>query len=364
MHCVGDRQLLRLVLLPAPAIFILWRLAMLTPKKAIFSILSLGLGIFLLGLVLKLTGIGMPEVVESLRQLNPFYAFMVLVTTWLHLWLSAYKWKVISRKVAGEDAGNRDFYMPYITFGAMLGQLVPQQLSMMAVQSFAMKFHGLSSLRKSVFAVFYDQVFNLIVPVLVIPPALLLAINQISEPIALFLTLMTLFIVPFLIRGWSQPAILAFVKFYIAVKQRLFRQQPAVDLHTFFYNAPVFKSRFTLWLFWLAIFRYGNMILRSLFIVMAGGFQIGSWAIVFTNPLVYLSMIVGFTPANLGLMEWTWIGSLQLFGVSSTVAANYAIVQRILFFVGTVAIGLFYAGLVVIPKLFVQPKPNEETSQL
>ncbi|MEM9568193.1 MAG: lysylphosphatidylglycerol synthase domain-containing protein, partial [Cyanobacteria bacterium P01_E01_bin.34] len=207
-------------------------IAMLTPKKVITSILSLGLGIFLLWLVLELTGVGLPEIVESLRDLNPFFALMVLVTTWLHLWLSAYKWKVISRRVAGEEAGARDFYMPYITFGAMLGQLMPQQLSMMAVQSFAMKFHGLSSLKTSVFAVIYDQIFNLLVPVLVIPPALLLAFNQTSEPIALFLTLMTLFIVPFLIRGWGQPAILGMVKFYIALKKHLFRQPPAVDLDT------------------------------------------------------------------------------------------------------------------------------------
>jgi uncharacterized membrane protein YbhN (UPF0104 family) len=94
------------------------------------------------------------------------------------------------------------------------------------------------------------------------------------------------------------------------------------------------------------------MILRSLFIVMAGGFKISSWAIVFTNPLVYLSMIVGFTPANLGLMEWTWIGSLQLFGVPEVEAASYSIVQRILFFVATVAIGLYYLAALAIPRLF------------
>lgn len=80
--------------------------------------------------------------------------------------------------------------------------------------------------------------------------------------------------------------------------------------------------------------------LRSFFVVLAGKFAISFWAIAFTINLVQSAMIISITPANLGFMEWSWIGGLQLLGVPALVASNFAVVQRLLGIFAVIIIAL------------------------
>ena len=92
----------------------------------------------------------------------------------------------------------------------------------------------------------------------------------------------------------------------------------------------ILGKKFTLYLYWIAVVRYLIWIIRGTLIAMAGGFQIKLWAIAFISPIVQLAMLLSFTPANLGFMEFSWIGLLDLFNVSGEVAVQFALMQRFL----------------------------------
>ena len=45
-------------------------------------------------------------------------------------------------------------------------------------------------------------------------------------------------------------------------------------------------------------------------------------------PLIYFSMLIGITPGNIGITEWTWTGALMSFGENANVAGEYAVFNK------------------------------------
>ncbi len=63
--------------------------------------------------------------------------------------------------------------------------------------------------------------------------------------------------------------------------------------------------------------------------------NIDLWAVIFVTPIVQLAMLLSFTPANLGLMELSWVGLLALFQVPHAMSIEFALLQRFLYVMAT-----------------------------
>ncbi|MGL6339234.1 MAG: hypothetical protein ACRC80_08850, partial [Waterburya sp.] len=72
---------------------------MLTKKNVISSILSLGLGFFLVWLILKFTEVDLEQIVASFYTLNPFYAGLAITALIIHTCFSSYKWALVTHKL-------------------------------------------------------------------------------------------------------------------------------------------------------------------------------------------------------------------------------------------------------------------------
>lgn len=299
-------------------------------SKILYAILSFSLGLFLVWLIVRLTPISIEQVLSDLQDLNIIYVCLVVIATFIHLWLTAYKWKLITQKLTLNQKKTQRFYLYYIVFANLLAQILPQQLGLTFVQGLALKLHKVSSFSQGFFSVIYDQIFNLLIPILLLPPSILLFTNQISLPLAIFLSLGTLLIAHCLIIKWHKPLLLAAFKGYCQVKKKVLSNKKQIDLNLVNDKIPIFATSFTTYLFWLSALRHGNWILRSYLVVLAGGFAIKFWAIAFTTNLVQTAMLVSITPANLGFMEWSWIGGLELLGIPAVEAGSFAFLQRIL----------------------------------
>lgn len=296
-------------------------------KSLIYSILSLILGLFLVWLILYLTPVEAEQIVTSLQNLNPIYACLVLVSTFIHLWLTAYKWKLITQKLTSDCKQSQKFYLTYTTLSSLTIQFVPQHIGTLVVQSFAMKFHKVSTFSKSFFCIIYDQFFNLLIPLVLLLPSLLFLFGYISLPVAVFVSISCVVIAQYIIKRWHKPLVLLLVRGYQTGKKLVLRKPKSVDSS---WNIPVLGTRFTNNLFWLSVLRHANWVLRGFLVAMAGGFSIKFWAVVFAVPVIQLAMVLSFTPANLGFMEWSWIGVLGLLHVSTVEAVKFALLQRIL----------------------------------
>jgi len=154
-------------------------------------------------------------------------------------------------------------------------------------------------------------------------------------PATLALSVVVLPALALITPGWPGRAVARLVRSRSAVKQDgpgPVAKDATAGVATFF-DAGLVRRLIS-----LSIMRYVNIVARSFFVVLAGHCPISGAAAVLANPMVYLSMLLGITPANLRLMEWTWIGSLRALGVTSSVAADFAITQRILLFGATVMV--------------------------
>ena len=323
---------------------------MLSVKKIASASLSLCLGIFLIFLVLNRTGVSGEQILDKLQHLNLFFVGLVVVSTFIHLWLSAYKWRIITQKLNKNNQKPQKFYLGYMIIATLAIQFLPQHIGQPFVQGLAIKMHKLTSLSRGFFSVIYDQLLNVLVPVFLLPPALLYMFQKISLSWAIFITLGILLAIHCAIAAWNKPLILFLGKSYWQLKQLIARKKQA-DQKQVMEDIPVLSTRFTLRLFWLSTFRHFNWILRGFFVVGAGGFAINFWSIFFTTTLVQSAMLISFTPGNLGFMEFGWIGGLGLLGVASGEAGNFALLLRILGLSSVIVIALGFWSITFINNL-------------
>lgn len=213
-------------------------------------------------------------------------------------------------------------------------QFMPQYIGMVAVQNLALRVHKVSSLSKGFLSVIYDQFFNFLIPLLLFPASILFVLGHVSLAIAVFATTTAIIATHFIIKKWYKPLMATLIKTYIYLKN-LRGKKKSTKPTLVFKTSDILDRKFTLNQYWLSVIRYVFWIVRGVIIVLAGGLTINLWAVVFVTPIVQLAMLLSFTPANLGLMELSWVGLLALFQVSNTAAIEFALLQRFLYVVAT-----------------------------
>ena len=228
---------------------------------------------------------------------------------------------------------------------------MPQYVGMVMVQNLALRVHKVSSFSKGFLSVVYDQFFNLLIPSLLFPTSILYVLGKISLSVAVWAWIATIIAVHFIINKWHRRLITFVIKALTWVKQlksgKTKASQPAVDAG----KDSVLGKDFTLYLYWISVVRYLVWIARGILIAIAGGFKIKLWAVAFISPIVQLAMLLSFTPANLGLMEFSWIGLLRLFDVADASAVQFALMQRFLYIVAVMIILAVFAVVSMVERV-------------
>lgn len=332
---------------------------MLTKKNVISSILSLALGFFLVWLILKFTEVDLEQVVASFYSLNPFYAGLAITALIIHTCFSSYKWGLVTHRLTPNNQQPSKFYLFYTTLGSLTMQFMPQYLGMVMVQNIALRVHKISSLSKGFLGVIYDQFFNFLIPLLLFPSSILYVLGYVSLSVAVFGSIAIIIFTHFLISKWHRRLIYSLIRTLTWVKQlkpgKTKPEQPVINAN----SDSILGKDFTLYLYWISVVRYAVWIIRGILIAIAGGFKISFWAVTFTTPIVQLAMLLSFTPANLGLMEFSWVGLLQLFDVSDASAVKYALMQRFLYIVAVVIMLAVFAVISFVERFALfTPKRN------
>ena len=316
---------------------------MLTKKNVISSVLSLALGFFLVWLVLRFANVDLEQVVASFYSLNPWYAGLAITALIVHTALTGYKWGIVTQKLTPDNQQPLKFYLFYTTLGSFTMQFMPQYVGMVMVQNLALRVHKVGSVSRGFLSVVYDQFFNMLIPLLLFPTSILYVLGYISLSVAIFIWIATIISIHFIISKWHRRLILFVIKTLTWLKQ-LKSKKSQVDRATVDTGKDsVLSKQFTLYLYWISVVRYIVWILRGVLIAIAGGFNIKLWAIAFISPIVQLAMLLSFTPANLGLMEFSWIGLLGLFDVPDASAVKFALMQRFLYLVAVLVILAVFA---------------------
>lgn len=323
---------------------------MLTKKNVISSVLSLALGFVLVWLILRFTEVDLEQIVRSFYSLNPLYAGLAITTLIIHTFLTAYKWGLVTQKLTPDNQQPLRFYLFYTTLGSLTMQFMPQYVGMVMVQNLALRVHKISSFSRGFLSVVYDQFFNLLIPLLLFPTSILYVLQYISLSVAVFSWTTTIILVHFIINKWHRRLISLLIKTLAWIKQLKSRKSSATTSEIATDNDSILSKKFTLYLYWVSVVRYLVWIIRGILIAIAGGFKIKLWAIAFISPIVQLAMLLSFTPANLGLMEFSWIGLLGLFDVPDASAVKFALMQRFLYLVAVIIILAVFAVISLVER--------------
>lgn len=316
---------------------------MLTKKNIISSILSLALGFVLVWLILRFTEVDLEQIVSSFYSLKPLYAGLAITALIIHTVLTAYKWGLVTQKLTPDNQQPLKFYLFYTTLGSLTMQFMPQYVGMVMVQNLALRVHKISSFSRGFLSVVYDQFFNLLIPLLLFPTSLLYVLQYISLSVAVFIWIATIILTHFIINQWHRRIISLLIEALTWVKQLKAGKNKSTSAEIATGKDSILGKKFTLYLYWISVLRYVVWIIRGVLIAIAGGFKIKLWAVAFISPIVQLAMLLSFTPANLGLMEFSWIGLLGLFDVPDASAVKFALMQRFLYVVAVVIILAVFA---------------------
>jgi uncharacterized protein (TIRG00374 family) len=316
---------------------------MLTKKNVISSVLSLAVGFLLIWLILRFTEVDLEQIVASFYSLNPLYAGLAITALIVHTFLTAYKWGLVTQKLTPDNQQPVKFYLFYTTLGSFTMQFMPQYLGMVMVQNLALRVHKISSFSKGFLSVIYDQFFNFLIPLLLFPASILYVFGYISLSVAVFIWIATIILTHFIINRWHRRLITLLIKTLTWVKQLKAGKNQTAQAQIATGNDSLLGKDFTLYLYWISVVRYIVWIIRGVLIAIAGGFKIKLWAVAFISPIVQLAMLLSFTPANLGLMEFSWIGLLGLFDVPDATAVTYSLMQRFLYIVAVVIVLAVFA---------------------
>lgn len=279
------------------------------------------LSLVVFGLILWLAG---PDAWRQVIAGNPTHvltAFLLLSTATV---LSTVRLQLVVQSLAGQRIGSlRRFY--YLSMVARaVGLVIPRSVSIFAGKPVALSALGLS-LKRAVWAVLLDNLFDLVLLGVLAIPALLFLGARVSAQAALVLVLGSGLAVTAGL--WSVTGGVAFLRFIGWVERMsflsaIFPRRAEKAAHPLLRRPTAVRA--------LGLTLLLNVALAACYhnISRAVGLSYPRTLFAAAFPAVQLSLVLAVTPGGLGLFDASWYGILLLGGVPREDALAFVIGQR------------------------------------
>lgn len=284
-----------------------------------------GLGaIALMWLLVVTSDLTLETLRNSFAAITPGHAVAFFGISVSMLALSALKWRLVMVHMPSGDApppsGVSAFL--YTCFGATLGLVLMPHVAKPMGRALGARFHGGQPAGKSVAASLFEQVFDLVMIVV------LAAFGAIV--LAPFLT-------PFIL---GALVILAVVVTYVLRKPQLMPQRFHIADLTAILRSPLAVRLST-----ISLTFYLLTALRTWIVAVPVGIALLPADFFASFSLVQLSRFLAVTPMGIGVADWSWASVLALLDLPLALAATFVLINRCLDFISTllafgVSIGL------------------------
>lgn len=316
-------------------------------RNSIRALIPLALGCILFGTVFLFTDLNVGAIVRSLHAV-PFASLAWFTALTLALvFISALKWKFVVRR---QHSGLSTYaFFKHTLTGYSLNLFLPVFVSTVVVRSWAHRRVSGIVPAKNIGTTLWDQGFDLLVALCAAPFGLLFLAGRMDALQSIALCLLVWTVCCLL---WSYSAMPLLRILGTMCGHLPFLGQKAQPLFEAAAKSSVVGRVEIAKLFCLSILRAAILLTRVA--VLAEGLGFGrAWpAVVAAFPPIQAMGVISLTPGNLGIAEWGLVGLLSLAGISTTLAATYAIVRRLLNFTVTTAI----LGVVQLLELFLTPQ--------
>lgn len=298
-------------------------------RQSLAVLLSMALAVFLLYLLVKVSKLDFSTYWEAVKSAKPLFVLLVAVATFAQLWLAATKWALVTRRLVPDVSFRKGFFMFHMALSAAAGIVVPRTVGWVGIRSAAVKYSGRTSLLHAGFAAVYDQCFDMLVSLLILPAALLYVFCNLEALWAVGLTVLLLSGFLFVLSRFQDRVIGFLAGLYRVARRVLRRERHEGAAETGSPGTSVFNPGQSVRLFLLSILRYAVLAARAYCVALALDVDIGFSAILFAFPVLQFLTLIGLTPRNIGIAEWGWVGMLSLLGVSAQDATEFSLTLRI-----------------------------------
>jgi uncharacterized membrane protein YbhN (UPF0104 family) len=314
-------------------------------RAVITSLLLLTTGLALIVYLAVISGVGANFVAETLITIDPVPVLALIALSAFYVLCGAEKWRLVDVSLRRDERAelSRSTTFALSGLGMILSNLLPSQFGTALARTLGTYVTGHKVVVRGVLGTFMEQAFDVAL-VCVLAPISLLALT---------------FRGPLL--GWTAIAIVAVVSVsimsgrmlrYVADLSRrddgdsFARRWPRVarrigDLD----RSGLLNPRLVRRLWALSSARFVALVLIAAASGWAAGLDVSTLHLAGAMPFAVVATALSPTPAGLGTNEFAYSSMLHAFGTPLDVAVQWAIINRILMVVASVAVGLL--GVIV-----------------
>jgi uncharacterized membrane protein YbhN (UPF0104 family) len=301
-------------------------------------------GVLALGLLIALVvtaRIDMARVLQLMASVRPLPVLALLLLTGVYALLGAEKWRLVEARLTRGAALSRRLCFAFTAIGMAAGQILPAQIAVAATRSAGSHLVTGTGAVRSALATLFEQMVELVV----------VALCALASIYCLW-------------RGdlgwWTGGATGAVVAGLLligpvsmlasAATRRLAesRVPPSgwlARLGQALAHSGLLDRALARRLYGLSVLRLVVLWGMAVATTQAVGLDISLLQLAATLPLVVLASALALTPANIGVNEWTFAAAFTAFGADFDVAAQWALVNRVLVAIAVLAIGGVGAAL-------------------
>lgn len=297
-------------------------------RRWVWLALWAGLGLLLIWVLLRSLSVSVGDVASSIAAM-PFWVFVaVAALTLSNKVIGTLKWLAAARYLARPIEGQGFWRLVEMTnLGALFGQLIPVQLSVLLVRWFLLDRNARTS-GQVIGATFFEQAFDLI-----------LVLGGTVAAIAVFVfglppngALGTLVAVV----GFTLVALRPLLRLGARVirmgRAMSFLRQRLESAQAGFERAAAAPTSVLLTLAGYSLARLVVVALRAVVVMIAFAPETASWLVFIATPGISLLTALPITPAGLGVAEWSWSAILVSGGTPAAAAAIAALNLRLVTF--------------------------------
>jgi uncharacterized membrane protein YbhN (UPF0104 family) len=317
------------------------------PRSGVSTLLwgaaALSVGLLLVVLLIYLTGMDLELFWQNLIQAHPGFLLLICLSTFLHFYLSACKWRLVADRLSpGSKMGHH--FLVYSGWIGLLGQVLPMQFCVVTVRSLAARWHDQLPLGRGAVVALFDQLFDFLVPCFFLLGALVAMSGVLSPGLAAGVTGALVVIGLLLVIAGGRKAgklLMGMIRMLPMPGKRTRMPEEGSAKSSLEWMDRTFLTRLSV----ASVARYLNLVFRSYLVVLAVGLPVGFLPVFFAMPVVVLSIVISVTPASLGIAEWGWAGVLTAFGIETDLAARYALLNRVLVLLSVVVVNGLVSGV-------------------
>jgi uncharacterized membrane protein YbhN (UPF0104 family) len=249
----------------------------------------------------------------------PWLGLLLLATSG-HVLSSGLRWRTIAISTLGRSDLPLSKFIHYFLLGRVLGFVLPAEAADVGVRTMALKRSRQFSLAGAAYTVLLDRLFDLVVLLCLVVPALLHLAGRLDEHVVLGAGLGAMVVLPLAVGRHHRAAIGWLARLYAGMVRGLrflpWARELAVPELERGEEETGFAGRTAATLYLLSVLKLVMIVLRLYFVAAALGVSVPLWMAFLCVPLAQVAALAAVTPGGLGILEAGWYGILVWAGIA------------------------------------------------